>query len=417
MFVIPPVWPTCALRPLGSYTESSVTFAFYLLSALFGALVCYLFLRERLKSRGQMVEAFSALSAQALRDSTGEFLKLAEERFKRLQGEAAGDLGERQQAISELVQPLRETLCKFEQQVNSVERDRAGAYQSLTTEVRKLEHEARKLSTALSSPTARGRWGEVQLRRVVEISGMLENCDFSEQATIYGNDSRLRPDLIIRLPNDKQIVVDSKVPLTAYLAACETNDEGLRRTKLMEHARQIRGHLKSLGTKSYAAQLPCSPEFVVAFLPGEIFFSAALEVDPDLLEFGVENNVILATPTTLIALLKAVAHGWNQEKVARGAQEIRKLGAELYERIGTFAAHYQQVGKSLQNAQTAYDRGRNSMESRLLVTARKFEELGVATGTGAIPEALSLDFGVDDEGGSDAGRGGENAVARRAQGA
>ena len=391
-----------------------MTFAFYLLSALAGALVCYLVLRERLNSRDQMANAFSTLSAQALRDSTGEFLKLAEERFKRLQGEASGDLGARHQAISEMVKPLRETLQKFEQQVNSVERDRAGAYQSLTTEVRKLEQEARKLSTALSSPTARGRWGEVQLRRVVEIAGMLENCDFSEQATIHGGDSRFRPDLIIRLPNDKQIVVDSKVPLTAYLAACETNDEAVRSAKLMEHARQIRGHLKALGTKSYAAQLPCSPEFVVAFLPGEIFFSAALQADPDLLEFGVENNVILATPTTLIALLKAVAHGWNQEKVARGAQEIRRLGAELYKSISTFAAHYQQVGKSLQNAQTAYDKGRTSMESRLLVTARKFEELGVATGAGAIPEALSLDFGVDDESGSDAGRGGENAIARRA---
>jgi DNA recombination protein RmuC len=414
MSATPLVSPTCARKPHGSYTEASVTFAFYLLSALAGALLCYLFLRERLKSHAQMADAFSALSAKALRDSTGEFLKLAEERFKRLQGEASGDLGARQQAIAELVQPLRETLQKFEKQVNLVERDRAGAYQSLTTEVRKLEQEARKLSTALSSPTARGRWGEIQLRRVVEIAGMLENCDFSEQASIQGVDSRFRPDLIIRLPNEKQIVVDSKVPLTAYLAACETSDETVRNARLAEHARQIRSHLKSLGTKAYALQLPCSPEFVVAFLPGEIFFSAALQVDPDLLEFGVENNVILATPTTLIALLKAVAHGWNQEKVARGAQEIRKLGAELYDRIGTFAVHYQQVGKSLQSAQAAFEKGRNSMESRLLVTARKFEELGVATSTGAIPEALSLDFGVDDESGSDTGRGGENAIARRA---
>jgi len=376
-----------------------VTFAFCLLSFLAGILLCYLFLRERMNSGAQMT--------QTLRDCTGEFLKLAEERFKRLQGDAAGDL-------SELVNPLKDTLQRFEQQVNRVEVDRAGAYQSLTTEVRKLEQEARKLSTALSSPTARGRWGEIQLRRVVEIAGMIENCDFSEQATIQGGDSRFRPDLIIRLPNDKQIVVDSKVPLTAYLAACETSDEAVRSAKLAEHARQIRGHLKSLGTKAYANQLPCSPEFVVAFLPGEIFFSAALQADPDLLEYGVENNVILATPTTLIALLKAVAHGWNQEKVARGAQEIRKLGAELYERIATFSSHYQQVGKSLQNAQNAYDKGRQSMESRLLVTARKFEELGVATSAGAIPEALSLDFGVDDESGSDAGRGGENAIARGA---
>jgi DNA recombination protein RmuC len=372
-----------------------VTFAFCLLSFLAGVLVCYLVLRERMNV------------AATLRDCAGEFLTLAEERFKRLQGDAAGDL-------SELVNPLKDTLQRFEQQVNRVEVDRAGAYQSLTTEVRKLEQEARKLSTALSSPTARGRWGEIQLRRVVEIAGMIENCDFSEQATIQGGDSRFRPDLIIRLPNDKQIVVDSKVPLTAYLAACETSDESVRTAKLAEHARQIRGHLKSLGTKAYANQLPCSPEFVVAFLPGEIFFSAALQADPDLLEYGVENNVILATPTTLIALLKAVAHGWNQEKVARSAQEIRKLGAELYERIATFSSHYQQVGKSLQNAQTAYDKGRQSMEARLLVTARKFEELGVATSAGAIPEALSLDFGVDDESGSDAGRGGENAIARGA---
>ncbi len=234
---------------------------------------------------------------------------------------------------------------------------------------------------------------------------------------IAGAENRLRPDLIIQLPNEKQIVVDSKVPLTAYLAACELTEEGPRKLKLEEHARQIRAHLKALGSKAYSAQLQCSPEFVVAFLPGEIFFSAALQVDGELLEYGVQNNVILATPTTLIALLKAVAYGWKQEQMARNAQEIRRLGAELYGRIKVFTDHYEAIGRSLKNAVQAYEKGRSSMETRLLTTARKFEEFGIAPVSGALPDALPFTeelFGIDDERGGDSARSGEAPVSGRA---
>ena len=426
----------------------------FFLAVLVGAAFCYLVLRERIHAltkqlshleplrqentrllsslgewkgrfetveaaKSEMANAFRAASSDVLRDSSTQFLELANERFERLKGDSAHDLGRRQQAIQELVAPLREALDKVEQHVTKVEADRVGAYSVLTSQVKMLESETRKLGTALASPTARGRWGEIQLKRVVELAGMIAYCDFAEQPNIAGAETRLRPDLIIQLPNDKQIVVDSKVPLTAYLAACELTDEDARKLKLEEHARQIRAHLKSLGSKAYSAQLQCSPEFVVAFLPGEIFFSAALQVDNELLEYGVQNNVILATPTTLIALLKAVAYGWKQEQLARNAQEIRRLGVQLYDRIKVFADHYETVGKSLRSAVQAYDKGRNSMETRLLSTARKFEEFGIApTGTGALPEALpfteELGFGIDDEGGSDAGGSREAFTASRA---
>ena len=228
----------------------------------------------------------------------------------------------------------------------------------------------------------------------------------------------MRPDLIIQLPNEKQIVVDSKVPLTAYLAACELTDEAARRLKLEEHARQIRAHLKSLGSKAYSAQLQCSPEFVVAFLPGEIFFSAALQVDSELLEYGVQNNVILATPTTLIALLKAVAYGWKQEQMARNAQEIRKLGVELYDRVKVFADHYEAVGKALRNAVQAYDKGRSSMESAAADDGAEVRGIRHRSHGRACRRRCrsprNLGFGVDDESGSDAAGSGEAAAARRA---
>ncbi len=422
-----------------------MTFVYCLLASVAGAALCYLVLRERihaltkqaaevdgargenarllsalgeLKGRLSTVESasaemsvvFRAASSEALRESSTQFLELAQERFERLKSDASG-------SMREMVKPLRDALDKVEANVQRVERDRVGSYSLLTGQIASLETETRKLATALASPTARGRWGEIQLRRVVEMAGMIEYCDFAEQTGISGAEARMRPDLVIQLPNEKQIVVDAKVPLTAYLAACELTDESARRVKLEEHAKQIRLHMKMLASKAYASQLACSPEFVVAFLPGEVFFSAALQVDGELLEFGVQNNVILATPTTLIALLKAVAYGWKQEQLARNAQEIRKLGAQLYDRVKVFANFYEEVGKSLRSAVQAYDKGRTSMETRLLSTARKFEELGVAQ-PGALPQPLpfteSLGFGIDDESRGDAGGGGESAAAGRA---
>jgi DNA recombination protein RmuC len=350
-------------------------------------------------ARETLVQTFAAASTQVLHANAESFLNLAGQRFKTLQSEASGE-------IDQLVLPMRETLKRVEQQVNQVERERINAYASLNSEVRNLGSLAHKLSTALATPTARGRWGEVQLRRVVEMAGMSEHCDFSEQVTLAGEDARLRPDLIIKLPNDRQIVVDSKVPLTSYMAACECTDEQVRGTHLEAHARQVRDHLRKLGTKAYAAQLSFSPEFVVAFLPGEVFFSAALQADPELLEFGVQNNVILATPTTLIALLKAVAYGWRQEQITRSAVEIRDLGAQLHDRIRVFSEYYEKVGASLRSALGAYEKGRQSMETRLLATARKFEELGVARSS-PLPEPLpllDLALAIEDETRTEAGR-------------
>lgn len=357
---------------------------------------------EKLKlleeARAQLESSFRALSAEALSKNNESFLKLAEENLKKYQEGAKSDLEKRQESIHKTVEPVNEALKLFNQRIEKIEERRTVTDASLKEQISHLSQAQAELSRttgslvqALRAPQVRGQWGEMQLRRTVEMAGMINYCDFIEQASHdTGEGQRQRPDMLIKLPNERQVVVDSKVPLAAYLDALEAKNADVQTERMQAHARQLRDHIKGLSQKSYWSQFENAPEFVVLFVPNETIFSAALEQDPQLLELGVANKVILATPTTLIALLKAIAYGWQQEAIAREAKQIAELGRELYERIGVVTGHFAKLGKSLDQSVGHYNKAISSVESRLLVTARKFEALD-SSNADALPETSVIE--------------------------
>jgi len=349
------------------------------------------------QARDALKESFAAVSADLLAQNNQRFLELAKEKLGEFQTTATGDLDARRKAIAELVQPLRDSLTKVDARLQDVDRERATSHAVLGEQLRSLMHaqvalqsETGRLARALRSPNVRGQWGELQLRRVLEAAGMLEGSHFEIKETVHGEEGRLTPDVIVRLPGGRNVVVDAKAPLTAYLDAVECDDDSQREVKLRDHARQLKDHIVRLGNKAYWAHFQPAPDIVVMFVPGEALLSAALQQDTSLLEFSMNRGVMLASPLTLMALLRAIAYGWQQEKIARSALEISELGRQLYDRIARLAEHFEGVGKSLAKAVTSYNSAVGTLETRVLVTARRLKDKGVMTAED-LPDLETID--------------------------
>lgn len=352
------------------------------------------------KAQQQLKDSFDAASAQALERNNKTFLDLAKETLSQFHEKSKGDLKGREQAIEHMIKPIKDSLGQVDQKLHHLEKTRESAYQVLRHQVsdllvsqKELRLETANLVKALRAPHVRGRWGEIQLKRVVEMSGMSGHCDFLEQHSFDSDEGKLRPDMVVNLPGGKQLIIDAKAPLAAYLDAIEVTDESSKREHMQRHARQVRKHIIDLSKREYWDNVKeaDTPEFVVLFLPGEAFFSAALEHDPSLIEMGVENRVILATPATLIALLHAVAYGWKQESLSQNAREISEAGKELYKRMADMGKHFAKLGADLNSAVGSYNKTVGTLERRVMPTARKFKELETTSQQVEMKEPLEID--------------------------
>ncbi len=403
-------------------SDTLIYFAIALIAASFGALGVWLFLQTRISAlrernaqlsttlelqekaaeekidaleknhqqaqqqiREQLSDTFSNLSREALKHNSDEFLKLAQENLKQFQSQAKSELGQKEKAIEHLIKPIQDALQKTEQQIQGMEKERREAYGALHTHLENmaraqasLSSETRNLVNALRRPEVRGQWGEMTLKRLAELAGMVEHCDFYEQETVRTEDGQQRPDMIVRMPDGREIVVDVKTPLDAYLSAIEKDDDESRDQELIRHARNVRNRVNELAAKAYWAQFKNAPDFVVLFIPGDQFLSAALDNDPALLEDALRQQVILATPTSFVALLRAVGYGWRQEQLAENAEKIKQVGEELYKRLGVFAGHLQKLGRSLESSTKHYNSAVGSFDSRILPSAQKFNEMGIS---------------------------------------
>ena len=385
------------------------------IAALLGSLITYIFLQRKLshlreensslstrleveqennqekiqsleKSRLQLSETFSALSNQALKNNNEQFLKLASENLKQFQSQAVNEFDKKEKAIENLLNPIKETLSKTEQQIHNIEKERKESYGALHKHLETMAHtqsslqdETRKLVNALRRPEVRGQWGEMTLKRLAELAGMVEHCDFFEQEQVRTDEGALRPDMIVRMPDGREIVVDVKTPLDAYISAIEAVDDSERQIHLKRHTQNVKQRINELADKAYWDQFKNAPDFVVLFIPGDQFLSAALDQEPAILENALSRQVILATPTSFVALLRAVGYGWRQEQLAENAEHIKTVGEELFGRLQTFTEHLQKLGKSLDNGMKHYNSAVGSFDSRVLPSARKFNEMGIST--------------------------------------